>query len=90
MNLGIHFDRAIRANSEQVAILEDNTAITYKTLGEQANLFAETLTGFGFSKGDRVALLMPNCIEAVVVDGGLMKTGVIKVCLLYTSPSPRD
>jgi len=88
MNLGIHFDRAIRANSEQVAILEDNTAITYKTLGEQANLFAETLTAFGFSKGDRVALLMPNCIEAVVVDGGLMKTGVIKVPLnARTSPA---
>lgn len=88
MNLGIHFDRAIRANLDLIAILEDNTSITYESLGEQANLFAETLTAHGFSKGDRVALLMPNCIEAVVVDGALMKTAVIKVPLnARTSPS---
>lgn len=88
MNLGIHFDRAIRAHHDLVAISEDNTSITYERLGKQAKLFSETLTAHGFSKGDRVALLMPNCIEAVVVDGGLMKTGVIKVPLnARTSPA---
>ena len=35
---------------------------------------------------EKIAALFPNCITEAKDDDGKMK----KVCLLYTSPSPRD
>lgn len=81
MNLGMQFDRAICAHGPTIAIIDENRQLTYAELGERATRLANSLVGSGMAKGQRVALLLPNCLEAVITDGAIMKTGLIKVAL---------
>ena len=48
--------------------------------------FAATLAADGVRKGDRVALLLPNCPQYVIAELGAWKAGAITVALnpIYT------
>ena len=59
--------------------------ISYKDLKDQVALFAGALKNQGVNKGDRVIIYMPMIPEAVVT-----MLACARLCLLYTSPSPRD
>lgn len=48
------------------ALAEGERRIDYATLWTQATAFAHFLKSSGISRGDRVAVILPNCIEAVV------------------------
>ncbi|QMV42992.1 long-chain-fatty-acid--CoA ligase [Cohnella cholangitidis] len=51
---------------------------TYKELLRQCRKLANALRTFGVSKGDRVAIMLPNCPQAVIAYyGGLMAGAVI-------------
>ena len=81
MNLGAIFDRAVRAHAERIAIIDEGRELTYRDLGLASRKLANALLAAGFRKGDRAAMLLPNCAEAVIVDGALMQTGIVKVPL---------
>jgi acyl-CoA synthetase (AMP-forming)/AMP-acid ligase II len=83
MNLGILFDRAVRDNGNEVAIIDHDTGVkvTFAELAARTNRVANALLASSLAKGDRAALLMPNCHEAIAIDGAFMKTGIIKVPL---------
>ncbi len=53
--------------------------ITYKELNELTNRFANALISLGVKKGDRVALMLPNCPQAVFTYYGALKIGAIVV-----------
>jgi long-chain acyl-CoA synthetase len=53
--------------------------ITYKELNELANRFANALIALGVKKGDRVALMLPNCPQAVFAYYGALRIGAIVV-----------
>lgn len=48
------------------ALAEGERRIDYATLWAQATAFAQFLKSSGIAPGDRVAVILPNCIEAVV------------------------
>lgn len=53
---------------EQIALASPNTpALTYKQLRENVFQLAEQLNGFGFGRGDRVAIAIPNSPEMIIV-----------------------
>ncbi len=81
MNLGIHFDRAIAAYRHKEAIIDGAERISYDQLGENATRLANAMVADGFRTGDRAAILMPNCHQAIAVDGAVMKSGIVKVPL---------
>jgi acyl-CoA synthetase (AMP-forming)/AMP-acid ligase II len=83
MNLGTLFDRAARDHADKIAIIdhEVGASISFADLGARANRVAHALIALGLSKGDRAAVVMPNCHEAIAIDGAFMKTGIIKVPL---------
>jgi len=81
MNLGILFDRAIKQHREKIAIVDSPLLISFSELGRRANRVANALHKLGIEKGERAALLMPNCHQAVEIDAALFKTGVVKVPL---------
>ena len=89
MNLGVLFDRAVRQHGDKIAVIDGETVLSYRQLGERATRLASALIGLGLRKGDRAAILTPNCREAVEVDAALFKTGVIKVPL-NARISPRE
>lgn len=53
--------------------------ITWSIFDEKANRFANMLIGRGVKKGDKVAVLMYNCLEWLPIYFGILKTGAIAV-----------
>ncbi|MCR4924326.1 MAG: acyl--CoA ligase [Lachnospiraceae bacterium] len=53
--------------------------ITWEVFNEKANRFANLLLGRGVKKGDKVAILMYNCLEWLPIYFGVLKTGAIAV-----------
>ena len=53
--------------------------ITWSVFDEKANRFANMLIGRGIKKGDKVAILMYNCLEWLPIYFGVLKTGAIAV-----------
>ena len=65
--------------------------ITWNVFNEKANRFANALTARGVGKGDKVAVLLMNCIEWLPIYFGILKTGALAVPLnfRYTSEEIR-
>ena len=53
--------------------------ITWGIFNEKANRFANMLLGRGIKKGDKVAIIMYNCLEWLPIYFGILKTGAIAV-----------
>lgn len=53
--------------------------ITWSVFDEKANRFANMLLGRGIKKGDKVAIIMYNCLEWLPIYFGVLKTGAIAV-----------
>ena len=53
--------------------------ITWRVFDEKANRCANMLMGRGVRKGDKVAILMYNCLEWLPIYFGVLKTGAIAV-----------
>ncbi len=52
---------------------------TYKQLKDDVDRFASALAGLGVSKGDRVALVLPNCPQNVVAFFAALRLGAVVV-----------
>jgi len=57
--------------------------ITWLEFDGMANKLANALIGRGISKGDKVALLMMNCLEWLPIYFGILKTGALAVPLNF-------
>ena len=53
--------------------------ITWQVFDEKANRFANMLISRGIKKGDKVAIIMYNCLEWLPIYFGILKTGAIAV-----------
>ena len=53
--------------------------ITWNVFNEKANRFANMLLSRGVKKGDKVAILMYNCLEWLPIYFGVLKTGALAV-----------
>ena len=53
--------------------------ITWGVFNEKANRFAHMLVERGIKKGDKVAIIMYNCLEWLPIYFGILKTGAIAV-----------
>ncbi len=57
--------------------------ITWKVFDEKANRFANFLLSRGISKGEKVGVLLMNCLEWLPIYFGILKTGAIAVPLNF-------
>ena len=66
--------------------------LTYRQLQDQTLRFATALFQLGVRKGDRVALMLPNCPQFVVAFYGAMRIGAIPVNTnpMYVSREMRE
>ncbi len=79
----------IQANNEvpsNVAVHFMGKELTFKELYESSLKFANYLRSLGVEKGDRVAVMLPNCPQAVIAYYGILFTGgiVVQTNPLYT------
>jgi len=63
--------------------------LDYRTLNAATDALAAALVDFGLRKGDRVAIIMPNCAQFVIGFFGILKAGGVVVALNPTYPPRR-
>ena len=74
---------------KEYSLIETNPAlcgrseITWKEFDDKANRFANLLLSRGIQKGDKVAILLMNCLEWLPIYFGVLKAGAIAVPLNY-------
>ena len=76
-----YLDQLQSAHPARTAVLFKGTSVTYGELGTQSSAFAAALASLGVGKGDRVALLLPNCPQFLIAEFGVWKAGGIVVPL---------
>ena len=64
---------------QQTSSVPYRREITWSVFDEKANRVANMLLSRGVQKGDRVAILMFNCLEWLPIYFGILKTGAIAV-----------
>ena len=69
--------RAARRYGGKTAVIDGDRSFTYSEMGELSDRLAAALAGLGVGKGDRVAILAPNCAEFVIAFFGILKAGAV-------------
>jgi long-chain acyl-CoA synthetase len=91
-----HYSSLVGLMEESFTKYADRTAysfmgkdVSYAEVDRQSRAFAAYLQGIGLAKGDRVAVMMPNCPQYPISVAGLLRAGLILVNVnpLYT---PRE
>ena len=79
-----------RITWKEFSLIESNpnsasvrTEMTWEEFDRKANLFANLLLSRGIKKGDKVAILLMNCLEWLPIYFGILKTGALAVPLNY-------
>lgn len=74
---------------EHAAVEFMGRRLSYRALLDASRRFAQALLGFGVRKGDRVAIMLPNCPQTVIAYYGTLLMGGIVV---MTNPmyTPRE
>lgn len=75
---------------DKVAVFDPSgRTITYSLLNQQADALAGFLCAKGVKRGDRVGVVLPKSIEAVVALFGILKAGAAYVPVDYSAPTKR-
>jgi long-chain acyl-CoA synthetase len=70
-----------RDHAARAAVLFKGRSISYRQLEAESSACAAAFAALGVRKGDRVALLLPNCPQFLVAEFGAWKAGAIVVAL---------
>lgn len=81
MNLKSVLERTASRYGDKNAIVYGDQKVTYKSLNEKSNRFANALLQAGISPGDRVALFLSNSPEFFIAFFGITKIGAIPLPL---------
>ncbi|MFH1861319.1 MAG: AMP-binding protein [bacterium] len=77
MTLDGLLERATKSNPEKLALISREGDLTYRQLNNQVSALANGLLNLGLRRGDRVAMLLPKCNEAVIAFLGVIRAGGI-------------
>jgi long-chain acyl-CoA synthetase len=70
-----------REHGHRAALLFKGARISYRQLDDESNALAAALMALGVKRGDRVALLLPNCPQFLIAEFGAWKAGAVVVPL---------
>src|SRR4051812_13512946 len=79
MDVGGKLAALAREHSDGTAIIDDTGAWSFGQFHARVMRFGNALRGLGLSKGDRVALLVPDIREYLEADYGTMAAGLVRV-----------
>jgi long-chain acyl-CoA synthetase len=68
---------AVAERPEAPALLFKGRAVSHGELDRRSDAFAAALAALGVAKGDRVALLLPNCPQFLICELGAWKAGAV-------------
>ncbi len=81
LNVGSLIAHHARYRPNHLAVVVEGQRLTFAEYNRRVNRLANALLGLGISKGDKVATLLPNCIELMEVYWAAAKIGAVTVPL---------
>ena len=81
MNIGNLLCRNARYNPDKLALIFENQRYTYRQFNQNVNQLANALQDMGIRKGDKIATLLPNCVELLEIYWAVAKIGAVVVPL---------
>jgi len=81
MNIGSLLTRHARYRGDHTALVVGRQRLTYRQLNARVNALANAMLTCGLGKGDKVATVLPNCLELMVAYWAAAKTGIVIVPL---------
>ena len=79
MHIGGLLSRHARYRSNHTAVIVGDARLTYREFNARVNKVAHALLGLGLTKGDKIATVLPNCMELLEVYWAAAKTGLVVV-----------
>ena len=74
-----YLDRLAAEHASATALLFKGATVSYGQLDKESTAFAAALWSLGVRRGDRVALLLPNCPQFFIAEFGAWKIGAVVV-----------
>jgi long-chain acyl-CoA synthetase len=80
------FEEAFEKFGDNISATNMGKHLTYKQLDQHSKQVGAWLQQLGLNKGDRVAIMMPNCLQYTILVAGILRAGycVVNVNPLYT------
>jgi long-chain acyl-CoA synthetase len=79
VNLGRLLPRHARYRPDHLALVFEEHRLTFRQFNARVNRLANALLAAGLAKGDKVATVLPNCLELLDVYWACAKTGIVAV-----------
>jgi long-chain acyl-CoA synthetase len=81
MNIGNLLSRHARYQPDKLALVFEDNRLTFKEYNQNVNRLANAMLDMGIKKGDKIATLLPNCMELLEVYWAVAKIGAVVVPL---------
>jgi acyl-CoA synthetase (AMP-forming)/AMP-acid ligase II len=81
MNIGSLLPRHATYRADHTAIVFKNNRFTFREFNLRVNRLANALLDLGVNKGDKIATVLPNCLELLEVYWAVAKIGAVVVPL---------
>ncbi|MGD8611421.1 MAG: class I adenylate-forming enzyme family protein, partial [Desulfobacterales bacterium] len=79
MNIGSLFSRHARYRPHHPAVVFEAQRLTWLEFNNQINRLANAFINLGIQKGDKIATILPNCLELLEVYWAVAKIGAVVV-----------
>ena len=81
MNIDNLLSRNARYNPDKLALIFENQRYTFRQFNQNVNQLANALQDMGIRKGDKIATLLPNCVELLEIYWAVARIGAVVVPL---------
>ena len=81
MNIGSLLPRHAQYRPNHTAIVFKNNRFTFQQFNQRVNRLANAFLDLGVGKGDKIATILPNCLELLEVYWAVAKMGAVVVPL---------
>ncbi|MFW9847713.1 MAG: class I adenylate-forming enzyme family protein [Candidatus Thorarchaeota archaeon] len=81
INIGMLLTRNSKYRSDHLGIVVENTRLSYQEFNRSVNRVANMLQSLGVETGDKIALVLPNCLELLEIYWATAKLGAVAVPL---------
>lgn len=82
------FENVVNNFPDNIALIHNETEVSFKELNASANILARSLAGRGLKKGDVVGLAVSRSVDLIIVMLAVLKLGALM--FLSTQPFPRN
>jgi long-chain acyl-CoA synthetase len=81
INIGMLLTRNSQCRPNHLGIIFEGKRLTFQDFNRSVNRIANALHDLGIEKGDKIAIVLPNCLELLELYWGIAKLGAVAVPL---------